>query len=281
MKNLLSKIFIYTRIIVIVISVVLLFITFYIFYNNIYKYNYVIFNDVGQGDSTLIKLENGENILYDTGKETFGISNIENNLNGDEIDYLILSHSDADHAGKADYFIQKYNVKNIFVNLIETFNIENDKIISLARGDYLSLSDKIKLAIINPDKNKRYNNENESSLGLVLSYNNFRFIMMADIGKEEERNIVANGDLEELDNKIVILKVGHHGSNTSSSEIFLKKIHPDYCVISVGQNNSYGHPSSEVLTLLKKYCNNILRTDELGNIIFKLRNNDLEINYYK
>ena len=281
MKNVLSKIWLYIRLIIISIFVILLFVTIYIFYNNIYKYNYVIFNDVGQGDGTLIKLENGENILYDTGKETFGISNIENNLNGDNIDYLILSHSDADHAGKADYFLQKYNIKDIFVNLLETFDIEKDNISTLGRGDYLSVGDKIKLKVINPDKNKKYNDENESSVGIILSYNNFRFIMMADIGKETERYIVADGDLDELDDKIVILKVGHHGSNTSSSEIFLKKVHPDYCVISVGKNNSYGHPSPEVMASLKKYCSNILRTDELGNIIFKLRNNDLEINYYK
>ena len=269
---------------VIVISLFILFISsLVLLFSIVYRRNTIIFADVGQGDGILIKLENGENILYDTGKEDSGVNNIERFLNiSDNIDYMILSHSDSDHSGQKDYFIKKYNIKNIYLNTKETFQSLSDKsnVSPLQKGDRFLLGDII-FDIINPNAKKNYNEENQSSVSMIMSYNNFRFIFLADIGKDTERELIADGVFDNMKDKIVILKVGHHGSNTSSSELLLKRLSPKYCVISVGANNSYNHPHPEAMNILNKYCENILRTDIMGNIIFSVHNNDLEINYFK
>ncbi|MDI9355006.1 MAG: MBL fold metallo-hydrolase [Cyanobium sp. MAG06] len=266
-----------------------------------HRVNKIIFADVGQGDGILIKLYNGENILYDTGKETAGINNIEKFVGIlDNIDYLILSHSDTDHSSKAEYFINKYNIKNIFINSKETFKNTLigglDNVITTQKGDELLLDrvdkkvninnnyknkDIIKMSVINPDPDSKYNDENESSVSAILSYNNFRFIFLADIGKGTELMLLSKGVFDNMGGKINILKVGHHGSDTSSSELLLKKLTPEYCIISSGENNKYGHPNPETIKTLNRHCKNVLRTDVMGNIVFSVYNNDLEINYFK
>ena len=121
---------------------------------------------------------------------------------------------------------------------------------------------------------------NHKSIVNRVIYGNYEFIFMGDADKETERMIVSKGYFKN-DTKVKILKVGHHGSNTSSSELFLKTLKPEYCIISVGKNNKYGHPKLETMLTLQKYFKVIYRTDQDGDISFKTDGINLKINYEK
>ena len=106
---------------------------------------------------------------------------------------------------------------------------------------------------------------------------------MGDADQEVERKLVSQGYFDNISNIKTkkVLKVGHHGSDTSSSEIFLKKLKPEYCIISVGKDNRYKHPNPEALNRLEKYCKNIYRTDKDRSIAFATNGKDLKINISK
>ena len=101
--------------------------------------------------------------------------------------------------------------------------------------------------------------------------NGYKFMFMADAGIEKEKDILGEYDISDID----VLKVGHHGSKTSSSRTFIDEINPKYSIISVGKNNRYGHPNEEVLNTLEN--SKIYRTDQNGSIMFKIKNNKLKI----
>ena len=119
--------------------------------------------------------------------------------------------------------------------------------------------------------NKDYGNENDNSSVIYTKLKNHKFLFMGDAGVKVEEDLIEKYNLQNID----VLKVGHHGSNTSSSKIFINEINPKYGVISVGKNNRYGHPNNEVLNNLKN--SKIYRTDQDGSIMFKIKNNKLEI----
>ena len=125
-----------------------------------------------------------------------------------------------------------------------------------------------KLFFIN---NKDYDNENDNSSVIYTELNNHKFLFMGDAGVEVEEDLIEKYNLNDID----VLKVGHHGSNTSSSKIFINNIKPKYAIISVGKNNRYGHPKSSVLDTLSN--SKIYRTDLDGSIMFKINNNKLKI----
>ena len=116
-----------------------------------------------------------------------------------------------------------------------------------------------------------YDNENDNSSVIYFIYNKIKFLLMGDAEVNKENDIIKKYNLNNID----ILKVGHHGSNTSSSKYFIDKINPKYSIISVGKNNWYGHPNKEVLDNLEK--SKIYRTDEDGSIMFKIKNNKFKI----
>ena len=117
-----------------------------------------------------------------------------------------------------------------------------------------------------------YNNENENSSVIYTKINNTKILLMGDAGVEREKDILEKYDLKNID----ILKVGHHGSDSSSSKEFIERINPKECIIPVGVNNKYGHPKKSVIDTLDDYCN-IYRTDINGSIEIKLKNNDYKI----
>lgn len=129
--------------------------------------------------------------------------------------------------------------------------------------------DKYKLQFLNT---KVYDNENDNSNVIYLNYNNYKFLFMGDAGVGREKEILDKYKLSDID----FLKVGHHESNTSSSEVFINSINPIYSIISVGKNNRYGHPNESVLDNLEN--SQIYRTDLYGSIMFKIKNDKLEIN---
>ena len=118
---------------------------------------------------------------------------------------------------------------------------------------------------------KEYDNENDNSNVIYTKMNGYKFVFMADVGIEKEKDILGEYDISDID----VLKVGHHGSKTSSSRTFIDEINPKYSIISVGKNNRYGHPNKEVLNNLEN--SKIYRTDQDGSIMFKIKNNKLKI----
>lgn len=241
----------------------------------------IIFLDVGQGDSTLLRSPYGQKILIDTGPNFITSQKIEKYLSlfSSGLDIIILSHPDSDHVGGTSDVLKNIWTKNLIISTENTYEnyggINSDMITKKLNNTYkISFSQGFDLNILSPKINS-IGSDNQNSLINDLRYGNFEFIFMADADVEVERRLVSEGFFEK--DSIKILKIGHHGSDTSSSEIFLKALKPEYCIISVGQDNKYGHPNKSVLEKLEKYCKNIYRTDQNGDIIFKTDGEDLFI----
>ena len=235
--------------------------------------------DVKQGDSSLIYNDN-KSILIDTG----GIinKNVSNNtiimlksLGIRKIDYLILTHGDYDHMGEAINLVNNFKVEKVIFNCGPYNDLEKNliKVLDKKKIKYYSC---IKKLNINDNKlyflqTKEYDNENDNSNVIYTELNNYKLLLMGDASTTTEKEILDKYNLLDID----VLKVGHHGSKTSSSEEFISDINPRYSVISVGKNNRYGHPNKEVLENLGN--SKIYRTDEDGSIMFKIKNNKLNI----
>ena len=241
--------------------------------------NYVYYLDVGQGDSSLI-IYNDNVVMNDTGGTSnydvsSGCIKLLKSLGYSHIDYLILTHGDFDHMGDSIYLINNYKVKNVVLNN-DDFNeletnlikeLKNKKIKYYQNVEKIPISNNI-ITILNTEE---YNNENDNSNVIYIELNNYKFMFMGDAGVDKEKDILERYNISNID----VLKVGHHGSKTSSSKSFINKINPKYSIISVGKNNRYGHPNKEVLNNLDH--SKIYRTDEDGSIMFKIKNKKLKI----
>ncbi len=243
---------------------------------------YVYYLDVGQGDMSLVKYKD-EVIVIDTGPKNFysdyeimdNIILFFRSIGVSNIDLLIISHGDNDHIGNANYLINNFKVKNVSFNSGKYNELETDliKLLKYKNINYFKDTDKkynnkISYSYLNTEE---YDNENDNSSVVYLKIYKYSFLFMGDAGVEKEKDIL---DLYSLSN-IDFLKVGHHGSNTSSSKEFIDVVKPRYSIISVGKNNRYGHPKGEVLNNLKK--SKIYRTDKDGSIIFRIKNNKIKI----
>ena len=279
------------------IEFVLLFLVMLLIHKGYIYFNsnlYVYYLDVGQGDSALIKLPNNSgNILIDTGGKfsyemekwrekrskysivksstipflkSFGIK---------KLDYLILSHGDYDHIGEAINLVDNFNVEKVIFNCGEFNDLEKELIKVLDKKKiryYLCIKE------LNIDNNelyflqtKEYDNENDNSNVIYTELNGYKFMFMGDAGVDKEKDVLDKYNISNVD----VLKVGHHGSKTSSDKNFIDEMNPKYSVISVGKNNRYGHPNKEVLNNLDN--SKIYRTDQDGSIMFKIKNNKLKI----
>ena len=254
------------------------------------KNYYVYFFDIGQGDaSVLISPHQKEVLMIDTGgkityeKEKWQKSNKTYNISDGvikflksrgitKLDYLIISHGDQDHAGDALNIIKKLNVKKVVLNNGSTNSLEK-KIISTS----VKITNNYNLKYFNVINlnNGFYDNENDASLVNYITFLKYKFLFMGDAPKNVEEKIIEKYNLFNID----VLKVGHHGSKTSSSKYFIDKIIPKYSVISVGRNNRYGHPHEEALSNLIN--TKILRTDNDGTITFKINKNKVDIDFCK
>ncbi len=264
----------------------------YIFIMMVIHKNYLYFNnsvivtflDVGQGDSIFIQMPyNKGNILVDTGGVLYGDYSIVLNktlsyfksIGINRIDKLILTHGDYDHMGDAADLVENFKVGKVILNNGEYNDLEVELIKVLERKNipyyknvqYLSIGDN-KLYFLN---NKIYDNENDNSIVLYIKINNYKLLLMGDAGVVVEEDLINKYNLSNID----VIKVGHHGSKTSSSEKFIDYINPKYGVISVGENNRYGHPNTEVLSILDD--SNIYRTDQNGSIMFKIKKDKLVV----
>ncbi len=254
-----------------------------IIHNNIKYFNknsYLTIIDVGQGDSILLEIKD-KNILIDTGGNMFSDYNMAQNklipyfksLGIKKLNYLILTHGDYDHMGESINLINEFKVDNVIFNHDNYNDLELD-LIKVLDNENINYYQNIESLNIDNNKlyflnNKLYNNENDNSNIIYTEINGIRILLMGDAGVAAEKDILSKYNLSDID----ILKVGHHGSKTSSSENFIDKINPLYSIISVGKNNWYGHPNDEVLEILKN--TDIYRTDINGSI--KIRLNKLKI----
>ena len=249
----------------------------YPYLNNSFK---VVMFDVGEGDSYLIKYPNNKgNILIDTGFNEYRMKNeIISHLKSigiRKLDYLIITHGDEDHMGEAITLVNNFKVDKVIFNIGEYQTHEKELIEVLDKKKikyYNNLKqlniDKYKLYFLNT---KIYDNENDNSNVIYFNYKNFKFLFMGDASVKREMDILDKYNLINID----LLKVGHHGSKTSSSKKFIDEVNPKYSLISVGKNNRYGHPNKEVLNNLEK--TKIYRTDIDGSIMYKIKNNKLKI----
>ena len=247
----------------------------------------VYYLDVSQGDASLIiDYKSKEVTMIDTGgklsdKNYYTAKNIIkflHSINIKKIDNLIISHGDYDHIGNAFYFIDNIKIGKIIFNNNEFNELEvaliseaTSKKIAYSKGKDSSLVGKYGTWYFLDTIN--YDNENDNSLVTYLKYQDYTFLFMGDASKTVENNIMKKYKLE----KINFLKVGHHGSKTSSSKEFINYIKPKYAFISVGRKNKYGHPNKEALENLENSI--IYRTDLMGTIELTINKKILIKNY--
>ncbi|GIW21436.1 MAG: DNA internalization-related competence protein ComEC/Rec2 [Candidatus Sericytochromatia bacterium] len=290
-----NVIFIYLLIVLIVLrtrkAFIFLFLTIflisnlYLEYNNS-KYLKVDFLYVGQGNSTFIQTPKGKNILIDCGskiefKENNNIITISSgkktilpflNRKGiKQIDILILTHPDNDHIGGCEDIINSINVKEVWdSNQLDESRVYSDLLSSILKNNiniktnnlfYKENNFEIKAFNLG-FKNTENSYNNNNSLIVDIKFLEKKFLLMSDVELEGEKKLInSNYNL-----KSDVLQVGHHGSKTSSSKEFLRKVIPEISIISCGKNNIYKHPNYEVLQKVKTFSNYVYRTDELGQI---------------
>ena len=261
---------------------IILIIIVYFFINNYYIFgNKIYFINVKQGDSILLK-NKIKNILIDTGGSFYNsnifdreVSPFLKSTGVKKIDVLILTHGDYDHMGEAINLVNNFKVEKVIFNCGPYNDLEKAliKVLDKKKIEYYSC-----IKELNIDKNKlyflqtkEYDNENDNSNVIYTELNGYKFMFMGDASVTTEKEILDKYNLPDID----VLKVGHHGSKTSSSTEFIDEINPKYSIISVGKNNRYGHPNKEVLENLEQ--SKIYRTDQDGSIMFKIKNNKLKI----
>lgn len=245
----------------------------------------VHFINVGQGDSILIQV-NGKNMLIDAGPKNSSkaLLNYLNSKNISKFDYVIATHPHEDHIGCMSFVINKYSINKfyapkvtqstkIFEQMIESLQNKNLNIIPInSSTTSIDLGPNTKATIYSPVSTS-YDNLNNYSPVIKLTYFNNSFLFTGDAAFESEKEILQkNSDLN-----ADVIKIGHHGSATSTSTDFLKAVSPKIAVISVGKNNDYGHPSSETLSLLKRNNIKLYRTDLDGTIVMTSDGNKIAI----
>ena len=252
---------------------------------------YVYYLDVGQGDSILlINPRSRKATLIDTGgKKSVSYNefppneyHVSNNvitflksINISKINTLITTHGDYDHMGESLNIVNNFKVGDVILNCGSLNELEQE-LITLLDKKHIKYSKCINQLDISPIKlyflnSGEYDNENDNSNVIYLKYDGIKFLFMGDASLKREQDLLSKYNLKD----IAFLKIGHHGSKTSSSKEFITKTNPKYSIISVGKNNSYGHPNKEVLENLKD--SKIYRTDQDGSIMFKIKNNKLKI----
>ena len=236
------------------------------------------FLDVGQGDSALITTPGGNIIVIDGGPDWSTLEGLGVFLPflNRHIDLLLLSHPNLDHLLSFPEILKRYSVGAIAFTGIENSLPRYNEILALAKekniplllvsaGQSIDLGDGAHLEILWPPKNipeKFPKSDNDTSMVAMLKYGSHRALFTGDEERPVEETLVrAHADL-----KADILKVPHHGSRTSSSTGFLLAVHPSLAIISVGANNSYGHPRQEVIDRLKRLGAEVKRTDESGTV---------------
>lgn len=242
----------------------------------------VHFLDVGQGDSIFAELPNGESMLVDAGDNYYG-ENIIKYIESEgfkKIDYLVATHPHADHIGSMPYIVRNFEIGSIYMpkvsantSLYETLlksikskslTVQNGKAgVTIVSGDDFSADI---LAPVKIDEK----NLNNCSIVIKLSYGKRSFLLTGDAETGEMKTIKSDLSAD-------VLKAGHHGSKTSTTDKILKSVNPDIAVISCGKNNDYGHPDEDVLKRLKAAGCSIYRTDKHKTVVIETDGESLTV----
>ena len=238
----------------------------------------VVFLDVGQGDAIFIQSPSGKQLLIDSGRDSSVLRQLGEvmSFSDRDLDYVLATHPDADHIGGLTSVLDRLSVSEV----IRTENESDTGVWEVAerkvggegavvhfarRGQRYDLGNNVYLEILFPDIDVGELESNTASIVARLVYGDIAFMLTGDSPKSiEEYLVLVEGEHLQSD----VLKAGHHGSRTSTSELFLAEVDPDYAVISAGRDNSYGHPHLEVTDLLFNFGVETLSTAEVGNVVF-------------
>ena len=233
----------------------------------------VYFLNVGQGDAIFIQAPNGVQVLIDGGPNSSILRELTKvmPIYDRHIDVVIMTHPDADHVGGLNDVLRRYKVgmvfePGVFASTTAYTSFKKKTQTRLARrGDRIYLNDDIYLDILFPDRDTKGWETNTASIISRLVYGDSSVLLTGDAPAKIEKFLVKYDDLQSD-----ILKLGHHGSNTSSAEEFLAEVQPEYAIVSAGKDNRYNHPHPLVIDRVRKYTKNILSTAEEGAIRFVL-----------
>jgi competence protein ComEC len=233
------------------------------------------FLDVGQADAILLETSTGKTMLIDTGDQQHEEKLIEYllKLGITKIDVLLATHPHHDHIGGMDKIIKTFHIGSFYMsntsyhtkhynNLLKALKRTHTPLHLIEVGMSISLERYVDIRIIGPLK-KEYEDLNNQSIIIKIKHGKNRFLLMGDAGVEAEKDLIKHKSKL----KANVLKVGHHGADTSTSKEFLEKVKPDYAVISVGRKNRYGFPDQSILKRLNEHHIAVYRTDQLGTII--------------
>ncbi|GAB6169749.1 ComEC/Rec2 family competence protein [Clostridium carnis] len=240
---------------------------------NLFLVHYI---DVGQGDAILIQVNN-KNMLIDSGpkSEKDKLFSYLNSLKIKNLDYVIATHPHEDHIGNMADIISKYNITNFyapkvtsntkaFERMVEELISKNLNIkVIKASISSIDLGSKTNVEVFSPNSSDYGDNLNNFSPIIKITFGENSFLFTGDAEKKSEDEVLKNN----YDLNCDVLKIGHHGSTTSTSKNFLKAISPTYAIISVGKDNTYNHPNKKITSLLDENNITTYRTDIEGNII--------------
>ncbi len=250
----------------------------------------VYFLDVGQGDSELIRYRTPEDgtfcALIDTGEYAYadGLIDYLQNLGVEKLDYFIVSHPHTDHMGCAARIVQRFEIgrfcmphvpeemaptTSAYEALLDAITDKDIIVDALNRTTVLDMPRSLSLEVLAPRENADWDDLNNWSGVLRLTYGETSFLFTGDAESQSEKLILEDAEVYGWDLKTDVLKCGHHGSSTSSSARFLKAVLPKYAVISCGKDNEYGHPHQDTLKKLNKLETEVYRTDRDGTVLAK------------
>jgi competence protein ComEC len=237
----------------------------------------VYFLDVGQGDSTLVLFSN-KSILIDAGEADMGDRVVRDlkALGVSRIDFLVATHPHSDHVGGMQKVLAAFPVGQVldsglphtsstYEHFLETIEQKNIPYRVAEQGQTIDIDPALTIFVLSPPIERFSDDPNTNSVVLRISYGTVAFLFAGDMGGESENALVKSG--YPLDAKF--LKVGHHGSYSSTTSSFLERVRPETAIIMVGKDNPYGHPHQETLDLLKRYGVTVYRTDLDGTIVIR------------
>ncbi|MDM5230328.1 MBL fold metallo-hydrolase [Lysinibacillus pakistanensis] len=233
----------------------------------------VHFLDVGQGDSIFIESANGKTMLVDGGVKGAGqqVVSYLKELGINKLDIVVATHPDADHIGGLIPVLQssidigqfydsgKVHTSQTFEEMLTLIDTKNIPYHVPTTGENIAFDDDLTVKVLNA--NEHATDNNDASIVLKMVYGNVSFLLTGDAGIALEKDMLQN------DVQATVLKAGHHGSNTSSSEKFIQAVHPEVTVLSYGEGNKYGHPHAEVVERLQAVGSKIYATAEAGTVI--------------